>query len=65
VAGNSFLSLVARGLICLIIPNAIYTVVFYKTEEFQYLLNIMRVNLSEIKLRVFKANKRTLQKENL
>jgi O-antigen/teichoic acid export membrane protein len=53
VAGNSFLSLVARGLICLIIPNAIYTVVFYKTEEFQYLLNIMKINLPRIKLMIF------------
>jgi hypothetical protein len=50
VIENSFLLLVAKGFICLIVPNSIYVIIFYKTEEFQYLLNIMKINLSEFKL---------------
>ncbi|WP_394186466.1 lipopolysaccharide biosynthesis protein [Metabacillus halosaccharovorans] len=44
---NSFLSLVVKGIICLLIPNSIYIALFYKSQEFQYLLNIV---LSRIKV---------------
>ena len=37
----TFLTLVIRGMICVIIPNSIYLAVFYKTEEFKYLLGII------------------------
>ena len=39
VAG--FIGLVLKGVICVIIPNAIYISVFYKTNEFKYILNIL------------------------
>jgi O-antigen/teichoic acid export membrane protein len=56
IDGNSFLSLVEKGIICLIVPNIIYIAIFYKTQEFQYLLNVMRINLSEIRLRYRRLN---------
>lgn len=38
---GSFISLIIRGIICVIIPNAIYVLIFYKTEEFKYLFEIL------------------------
>lgn len=35
-------SLLLRGLFCLIIPNIIYILIFYKTDEFQYLLGVFK-----------------------
>lgn len=38
VAGT-FMSLIIRGIICIIIPNIIYIPLFYRTDEFQYIIN--------------------------
>lgn len=45
----SFETLVIRGIICVIIPNSIYLVIFYKTEEFKYLLGIINPIIIKIK----------------
>ncbi|EJT5929196.1 TPA: lipopolysaccharide biosynthesis protein [Clostridium perfringens] len=45
----SFGSLVIKGIICVIIPNGIYLGIFYKTEEFKYLLGI--INPISIKIK--------------
>ncbi|EOU1724852.1 hypothetical protein M1Z83_003063 [Clostridium perfringens] len=37
VSGYSFTSLIVRGVVCVIIPNIIYFIIFFKTKEFQYL----------------------------
>ena len=37
----SFISLVKKGIICLIVPNIIYILIFYKTNEFNYIYNIL------------------------
>lgn len=37
VTGSGFVSLIVMGIICLIIPNVIYILLFFRTEEFQYL----------------------------
>jgi O-antigen/teichoic acid export membrane protein len=37
---GTFISLVVKGFICLLFPNIIYILVFYKSEEFQYLKNL-------------------------
>ena len=43
INGNySFLSLVIRGIICLIIPNVVLVLIFYRTDEFKYLYNIAK-----------------------
>lgn len=37
ILGYSFISLIKRGIICLVIPNIIYLILFYNTEEVKYL----------------------------
>jgi O-antigen/teichoic acid export membrane protein len=63
IAGNSFLSLVARGIVCIIVPNVINIIIFYRTEEFQYLLNAMKVNLQGVKLILVRGGKKMLRSE--
>jgi O-antigen/teichoic acid export membrane protein len=46
VVGHSFISLVTRGIICLIIPNLIYVVIFYRNEEFKYVKNVFNILIS-------------------
>lgn len=52
VSGDSFLSLVERGLICLFVPNSIYVAIFYKTQEFQYIKSVMRIVFSGVKVKL-------------
>ena len=49
ISGHTFLSLILRGCICLIIPNLIYIFIFYKTEEFMYLWNIIKPIFMKVK----------------
>lgn len=42
VIGNEFISLVVKGIISISIPNIIYVIIFYKTDEFKYLFNLLR-----------------------
>lgn len=39
INGYTFLSLINRGMICVLIPNIIYLILFFKKKEFQYLYN--------------------------
>ncbi|WP_099330932.1 lipopolysaccharide biosynthesis protein [Priestia aryabhattai] len=55
VNGNSFMSLIAKGIICLIIPNLMYIIIFYKTKELQYIKNILSSMFLGVKIkRLFK-----------
>jgi O-antigen/teichoic acid export membrane protein len=47
---DELLMLVLKGLICIIIPNLIYIVIFHKTEEYQYLYGILKGLLSKIRM---------------
>jgi O-antigen/teichoic acid export membrane protein len=49
VEGGNFISLLLKGIICLVIPNSIYVIVFFKTAEFQYLTNILKSNLFKLR----------------
>ncbi|WML50681.1 hypothetical protein RCG23_21195 [Neobacillus sp. PS3-34] len=51
VPGNSLISLIEKGIICLFVPNIIYVGVFYKTEEFKYIKNILGSIISRLKIR--------------
>lgn len=42
VPGAGFWNFVAKCLICLILPNAVYLVLFWNTKEFQYLKSFVR-----------------------
>jgi len=45
VKGDSFLSLISKGMVCLIVPNIIYLSIFYKSKEFQYIWRILFARL--------------------
>ena len=45
---TGFEELVIKGLICCVIPNFLFILVFYKTEEFRYLIDVIKNLLNEI-----------------
>lgn len=49
VIGTGFISLVSKGILCVIIINIIYICIFYKTSEFTYILNIIKPMIIKIK----------------
>ncbi|EJQ97577.1 MULTISPECIES: lipopolysaccharide biosynthesis protein [Bacillus cereus group] len=55
ISSDNFLTLLLRGIICLVIPNLIYVFVFCKTDEFKYLSgiinNLTRTLLIKVKLK--------------
>lgn len=53
VIENNFLSLIAKGIICLLIPNIIYMSLFFKSQEFQYIWKLMTSSL-KIRMELFK-----------
>ena len=42
VTNTGFIYLVIKGIICITIPNLIFIAIFYKTEEFNYLLSALK-----------------------
>ncbi|MEN1937245.1 hypothetical protein AAIE21_17085 [Paenibacillus sp. 102] len=53
---SNFLELLLKGIICIIVPNVIYILIFHKTTEFKYLFGIIR-GISQKLLKKFKLNK--------
>ncbi|MGL5352212.1 MAG: lipopolysaccharide biosynthesis protein [Clostridium sp.] len=45
IRGDSFASLIGRGIICVSIINLIYILIFFKTKEFKAILNLLQNNL--------------------
>ena len=53
VIGNfGFISLLLKGIVCVLLVNLIYIVVFYKTDEFKYILNILKPIILKVKDKV-------------
>lgn len=50
-------TLLLSGVICFILPNIIYSILFYKSNEFKYLLNILKLLKNKIKHRLIKKTK--------
>ncbi len=48
---TGFIKIVFNGIICLIVPNGINAFIFYKTDEFQYLLGIVRNVFKQFRMR--------------
>lgn len=55
VSGYSFISLIIRGIVCVIIPNMIYFILFFKTREFQYLWSSIKNQMENIRAYKIKA----------
>lgn len=49
-------TLILKGLITLFVPNIIYMVIYHKTEEFKYLLNIVK-KLSTQVIKIYRVRK--------
>ena len=49
VGGYSFTSLIVRGVVCVIIPNTIYFILFFNTREFQYLWISIKNQINNLK----------------
>jgi len=39
---ESYISLIALGIICVIVPNVVFVLIFRNTDEFQYVMNIFK-----------------------
>lgn len=52
VLGNGFVPLVFKGIICVAIVNLTYLFIFYKTDEFKYILNIVKPIIMKIKVKL-------------
>jgi O-antigen/teichoic acid export membrane protein len=61
---GDLLSLIIRALICLIVPNLVYICIFYKTEEFKYLLGIVRNILRKLLRRFMMSKKITINEKS-
>ncbi|MGE7663625.1 lipopolysaccharide biosynthesis protein [Peribacillus sp. NPDC097197] len=46
IEGNGILLLIYKGIICLLIPNIIYLILFYRNTEFQYTYNLLKSTLN-------------------
>lgn len=53
---NAFISLIIKGVLCVAIINATYIIVFYNTEEFKYIYNIIKPMIYKLKSRIVKAS---------
>ncbi|WP_338449826.1 hypothetical protein R4Z09_27380 [Niallia oryzisoli] len=55
---DGFISLVLRGVICMIVPNLIYISIFHRTEEFKHLLGVINNFLPRImSMKKYRKNK--------
>ncbi|MDU0203785.1 hypothetical protein RQP52_22135 [Paenibacillus sp. PFR10] len=45
---NTIITLVMKGLTCLILPNLIYILLFHKSDEFKYLMGIVKSIMSRL-----------------
>lgn len=39
---TGFISLIIKGIVCIVVPSCLYLLVFLKTDEFKYILNILK-----------------------
>ncbi len=54
VPGIGFISLVIKGLITVIVPNLFIAVLFFKTEEFKYILGLVQNFIPKIKTKILR-----------
>lgn len=46
ISGNGIISIISKGIICTLVINTIYIIIFYRTEEFKYLLKNIKVQIT-------------------
>ena len=60
----TLISLIIKGLICILIPCTFYLIVFLKTEEFQYLFKVMLPIIKKLRLKINRQYNGVLGKTN-
>lgn len=50
VITNEFISLVVKGIVCVVIPSIIYLVVFFNTKELKYIISICQPIIKKVAL---------------
>lgn len=55
IEANTYYSLILKGIVCFIVPNVLYTALYFKSNEFVYLYTIMKNLINK----VFKKKKNT------
>jgi O-antigen/teichoic acid export membrane protein len=63
VLDGNFISLIARGVLSLLIPNVIFVAIFYKNSEFQYLTNVVISLITILKVKVFSSKFNIVRKK--
>lgn len=56
VLWSGFSALVAKGFICVIVTNLAYLVIFFRTEEFQYLWGVFQPMFNKMKYKLLRMN---------
>lgn len=57
ILGESLYSLIFKGLVCFMVPNIFYLIIFYRNKEFNYIKSIIIHNLSlKLKLKFSSAS---------
>jgi len=51
---NSIINLIIKSIICIIVPNLITIILFYKTDEFKYVINIIKSIIYNKQLKIMK-----------
>lgn len=59
---NNYLNIIMIGTISFIIPNMIYIVIFFRTQEFKYLLNVLKLIIGNIHAKINSQGKVKLRK---
>lgn len=57
IPSETFLNIILLALVCLSVPNIFYIIIFYKTDEFKYLLSIIKNIICMLLIRM-KLNKK-------
>ncbi|WP_191565586.1 lipopolysaccharide biosynthesis protein [Metabacillus idriensis] len=63
VLDSSFMSILVKGIICLIVPNLLYFSIFFRNREFQYIKNVSKNLLINLKLKFTSTTRPCNQKE--
>lgn len=50
VITNEFLSLIVKGIVCVVVPSIIYLVLFFNTKEFKYIISICQPIIKKVVL---------------
>lgn len=57
----NYQSLILKGILCFLIPNFMYVVIFHRTNEFMYLYRVIKKIICKILIKIFNKDKSIMQ----